>query len=162
MLTPEERGDKDLTAVFYSREVKLTGYRPRLVIKYNKIRPTLSLNPIGNQYLHTTFLISGKLDPAQLGMSINLTITDPDGMTMSKVAKTDAEGLFSVEFEADKTGIWSVTAESEGNDFFEGATSDVMHFNVIEKERSLLDLMCEYWWALLTVAAVIILLLIPF
>ena len=162
LLTPEESGDKDLTAVFYSSEAESTEYRPKLVITYYKVQPSLSLSPIGYQQQDTAFPISGSFNPAQSGKVINLTITDPDGVTTNEVAETDAEGHFSISFVANKIGIWSVSAESEGDDFFERATSDAIRFNVVEKERTWVDLVYEYWWVLLIAALVIIFLFIPF
>jgi len=162
LLTPEETEDKDLTVVFYSRETELTEYRPKLVITYNKIQPSLSLYPIGHQQQYTAFPISGSFSPAQPGIVVNLTITDPDGIAVSEVTETDTEGKFSVSFEANKIGVWSVTANSEGNEFFEGATSNAIRFNIVEKEKTWIDFIYEYWWILLIVILIVIFLLIPF
>jgi len=162
VLTPEESGDKDLTAVFYSSEAESTEYRPKLVIAYYKAQPSLSLSPIGYQQQNTAFLVSGSFSPAQSGIVINLTITDPDGVTTNEIAETDAEGHFSISFVASKIGIWSVTAESEGDNFFERATSDAIRFNVVEKEKTWVDLIYEYWWVFLIAALVIIFLFVPF
>jgi len=162
VLTPEESGDKDLTAVFCSSEAELTEYRPKLVINYYKAQPSLSMSPIGYQQQNTAFSISGSFSPAQSGIVVNLTITDPDGVTTNEVAETDAEGHFSISFVANKIGIWSVSAESEGDDFFERATSDAIRFNVVEKEKTWVDLVYEYWWVFLIAALIIIFLFIPF
>ena len=162
LLTPEETGNKDLTAVFYSGQAELAEYRPKLVITYNKIQPSLSLDPIGNQQQYTAFPISGGFNPAQPRIVVNLTITDPNGVTTSKVTETDAEGKFNISFEANEIGVWSVTANSEGNDFFEGATSNAIHFNVVEKEKTWIDFIYEYWWIPLISILIVIFLLIPF
>jgi len=162
LLRPEETGDKDLTAVFFSSEAEPTEYRPKLVIIYYKVQPSISLSPIGYQQQNTAFPISGSFNPAQSGMVINLTITDPDGVTRNEVTETDAEGHFSISSVANKVGIWSVAADSEGSDFFERATSNAIRFNVVEKEKTWVDLVYEYWWVLLIAALIIIILLIPF
>jgi len=162
LLTPEETGNKDLTVVFYSRQAELTEYRPKLVITYNKIQPSLSLYPIGHQQQYTAFPISGSFSPALPGIVVNLTITDPDGIAVSEVTETDTEGKFGISFEANKIGVWSVTANSEGNEFFEGATSNAIRFNVVEKEKTWIDFIYEYWWILLIAILIVIFLLIPF
>jgi len=154
VMIPDETGDLDATVHFYSREGP-ENFRPYLEITYDKINPILSLDPVGDKGLHEAFRISGSFAPARLGITITLTITDPDGQAEARTAKTDSQGNYHIDYAANKEGLWKVIAKSESDQFFEESTSSEVSFNV--RPDPLMKFLSDWGWLItLIVIAVIV------
>ena len=92
----------------------------------------MSLGNIGGITLGERQEINGILSPALSNAKINLIITDPEGNTEIKSVDTFSQGTYSLSFEPNSTGSWTITAIFGGNSFHKSASSNPFSFEVNE------------------------------
>jgi hypothetical protein len=81
--------------------------------------------------------VSGAISPPRSGVTVNLTYSRPDGLTIINELITDVKGEFTDTYAPDMDGVWRVKASWGGNGEYEGATSPVVTFNVVKKPSSI-------------------------
>nr|MDO8133816.1 glycoside hydrolase family 99-like domain-containing protein [Candidatus Njordarchaeum guaymaensis] len=79
---------------------------------------------------------SGSLSPEGEGRPIILFYTKPDSSTLTRTGTTAADGSYSDTFNPDTVGTWRVQASWEGDEEFEGKTSQVIFFTVRKASTS--------------------------
>jgi len=152
VLTPDETGDLDATVYFNSREAVKN--QPYLEITYEKIQPSLNLDPPSSREVGETVRFTGSVSPAWQGIAITLKLTDPSGKSIELQSSTDPQGKYYVDYTVNKTGYWKATATSKGSQFFEASTSTDQSFPVgvpwwQQLVDSLIALVLRYWWILI-------------
>ncbi len=81
--------------------------------------------------------ISGRLNPAEEGNEVLLRYVRPDSTTSTRTAATAHDGSYSDSLEPDMVGTWKVEVHWDGSEDFEGATSQVVEFDVLKASTSL-------------------------
>lgn len=74
--------------------------------------------------------VSGVISPARGNVTVTITYTDPDGVTVTRTVISNATGGYSDTYHPDKTGRWTVVASWAGDEVYEGATSVSVSFDV--------------------------------
>ena len=81
--------------------------------------------------------ISGHLSPVGEGNKVVLRYTRPDSTTSTRTVTTAYDGSYSDSFDPDIVGTWKVEASWDGNEDFEGSTSQNAEFDVQKASTSL-------------------------
>jgi hypothetical protein len=74
--------------------------------------------------------VSGFTNPSRAGAEISLNYTRQDNSTVSRTVIVGTDGSYDDAYAPDKVGKWSVEAKLEGNEDYEGATSQPVLFVV--------------------------------
>ena len=84
--------------------------------QFNLVKSSLSLTPLPAMILQGDDLtISGRMVPADSGLSLSLTLTAPGGSTQTQPVLTGPGGAFSAEYRPAQAGHWVVSFRWEGN-----------------------------------------------
>jgi len=101
-------------------------------------------------------VVSGVISPAIPERNITLTYTLPDGPEIVRNVEADEEGIFRDRYKPNVQGIWTVTASTDGDVYYEASSSEPVLFTVEEPQ----DIFTVYTYGLLTTVIVITILAI--
>jgi len=77
--------------------------------------------------------VSGKVDPALAGATVNITYVKPTGEAVFRMANTDSTGNFVDTYSPNADGTWAVKASLIGTDGNGAATTEMTVFKVEPK-----------------------------
>jgi len=105
------------------------------VVSTSTISITLSATTI---HMGETITVSGSISPQVPGVPVVLTYSKGDTKVERTVTSTE-DGSFNDTYTPDAAGAWSISASWKGNKEFEGATSETMSFEVVEKTEKVAE-----------------------
>jgi hypothetical protein len=110
--------------------------------QYNGTEKTLSLT-VGKPYssirmesvttnltFGQTIVVFGAIDPSVGDARVTVSCTRPNGTSITLETRTAVAGSYSLSFQPDRAGPWTVKASWEGNLNYEGAESNALTFTV--------------------------------
>jgi hypothetical protein len=133
--TPEYTGFYEVRTLLEGDNSTCEAYSNTQAITVSKIQTTISHSVSSNTLTEgNSITVSGITDPAASDHIITLTIEKPDGSTLTRTVTTTSDGSFAYSFKPEAIGYWSITASSNEDSTFIGASSPEKSFELIQKE----------------------------
>lgn len=128
-LKPEKVGDWSVIASWQGSKDHSESKSTALLVAISKGTSTVTITLAGTDHKEgETLTLTGNISPAISG-EVTIVFSKPDG-SKATLTTTAANGVFTQNYEPDKSGSWSVVATSKGDDSFETSTSQSVTFGV--------------------------------
>jgi len=136
--TDASSGDYDVDIKGVSTDVEKT---VTIKLTLTKIPTTLTCRPLLSAVRKGDAIsVSGEISKSIEGATIKVIYARPDRSQFTRFVTTDSEGQYSDKYEPDLTGLerstyigaWEVYAEWDGTSTYDGATSSIATFNLVE------------------------------
>jgi hypothetical protein len=122
---PPGVGSYSLRALLWDRVISNT-----VELTVNKISTSLScITSSPKISLKKSISIIGFISP-KLSIPLTLTLNAPNGSTLVRSITTNSNGFFNYTFTPDATGVWNARVSWDGNEAYNGSTSDLAYFEV--------------------------------
>ena len=111
--------------------IELT-FEVALVVKKNPSTITISVSPL-KVNVGEEVTVKGKITPPQASVEVTVTYTKAGKIKVTHTVKTSLNGTFTDTIKPDAGGTWTVQASWEGSWKYDGAVSEKVSFEAVEK-----------------------------
>ena len=87
--------------------------------------------------LEGSITVSGSIHPSVPGVTVTLTYSKPDGSTLTRTVKTNADGAYVDSYTPTEIGSWNVQASWEGDEEYKEAVSSAVSFTTVKTTTSI-------------------------
>lgn len=113
-------------------EVEVNGFTG--IFTVTKIPTTITASVSkGNVKVGEEQVVTGRIEPSVPGVEVTITYVKAGGVKIVHKVSTASDGSFKDVIKPDAGGTWTVKASWEGNEKYEGAVSEEITFEAVER-----------------------------